>query len=58
MIHYLKNLLSKELIYYDGFNCGCCGKWWNISFTVLKRKSQGEQWDTWGLCPKGKGCNQ
>lgn len=44
-------------IYYEGYHCGCCGKWWGIPFVVSEFDSAGEWWDTWGLCPQGKGCN-
>jgi len=43
---------KKTYIEYDGFNCGCCGRWWDKPFKVPTYKSNGEWWDTWGLCPK------
>jgi len=50
--------ITKE---YPGFNCGCCGRWWNIPFKVTHYRCNlftklDENWETWGLCPKDKGC--
>jgi len=45
-------------IYYESFGCGACGKLWHIPFFVPTFDSCGEWWDTWGVCPKGKGCNK
>ena len=57
LFSYIKWLLhSKPMIKYEGFNCGCCGRWWSISFELPQYQSGGVWWDTWGLCPKGKGC--
>jgi len=47
---------GKPMIHYDGFNCGCCGQWHSIPFDVPEYKSEGEWWDTWGLCPPDDPC--
>ena len=51
-------LQGKQQVHYSGFNCGCCGKWWNISFKIPEYRSAGEWWDTWGLCPILEVCNE
>lgn len=57
LIKWFKWLLQgKPFIKYKGFNCGCCGKWWDESFEVPAYKSEGKWWDTINLCPKDKGC--
>jgi hypothetical protein len=38
------------MIHYPGFTCGCCGNWINKPFSIPKWKSEGEYWDTIGLC--------
>jgi hypothetical protein len=63
-------LRGKPTITYPGYNCGCCGKWWDETYRVphyelkesiiIKKGDslKNEVWgDTWGLCHKGKGCN-
>ncbi len=51
MIKWLKWILKgKPIIKYEGYNCGCCGKWVNEKFSVPEYKSVGRWWDTWGLC--------
>lgn len=35
---------------YPGFHCGCCGKWTEEKFKIPEYKSNGEWFDTWGLC--------
>jgi len=49
-------LNGKPMLKYEGFHCGCCGKWWDIPFEIPEYKSCGSWWDGWGLCPEGKGC--
>jgi len=44
---------GRPTITYDGFHCGCCGRWWGIPFEVRTIDSAGRWWDTWGLCPNG-----
>ena len=44
---------SKHIDYY-GFMCGCCGRWWNIRQSIPTYKSDGEWWDTVGLCRIGE----
>lgn len=44
------------MIHYDGYFCGACGRYWKIPFCVPTFDSLGRWWDTWGVCPKGKGC--
>lgn len=46
------------MIKYDGFMCGCCGIGHKIPFSVPEYESDGEWWDTVGLCPKGQGCRK
>ena len=46
-----------EMLRYEGFMCGACGKGWKETFYVPTFYSLGEWWDTVGLCPKGKGCH-
>jgi len=46
------------LIYYKGYACGCCGSYWSRPFVIPDFQSVDEWWDTWGLCPKGKGCRE
>jgi len=45
-------LNHKPMIEYDGYNCGCCGKWVNEKFKIPTYQSEGKWWDTWGLCNK------
>ena len=47
---------GRPMIKYPGFGCGCCGKYWAIPFEVPTYESSGKWWDTWGVCPPGKGC--
>lgn len=58
MFKWLKWIIKGRLIiYYLGFNCGCCGKWVKEPFSIPEYRSSGEWWDTWGLCnecQKGK----
>ena len=49
---------GKPMLHYSGFNCGCCGKRWDIPFSIPTYESCGKWWDTWGVCPIGKGCNR
>ena len=51
-------LKKKPLISYSGYNCGCCGKWYNKPFKVPKYISEGEWWDTIGICKNGEGCQK
>ena len=48
---------GKPVVKYEGYNCGCCGTYWNIPFEIPEYDSEGKYWDTWGMCPIGKGCN-
>jgi hypothetical protein len=58
MIKYLLWLLKgKPMVHYTGFNCGCCGAWYDKEYDIPEYKSFGFQFDTWGLCPKGYGCS-
>ena len=41
---------GKPMVNYDGFNCGCCGKWVWHQYSVPTYKSDGSWWDTWDLC--------
>lgn len=42
---------GKPMVEYNGFNCGCCGKWVRKNFQVPKYLA--DRWgDTWGLCEK------
>lgn len=43
-------LFRKDYVYYDGYNCGLCGKWVNEKFQLPSYDSAGEWWDTWGMC--------
>lgn len=45
--------LGKSMIYYEGYNCGCCGKWIEEPFYVRKYEAN-EFADTWGLCKECK----
>jgi hypothetical protein len=57
--NYLKWIWNgNPTIKYPGYHCGCCGEYWDIPFEIATYKSAGKWWDTWGLCPKGKGCNK
>lgn len=47
---------GRPMVHYDGFHCGCCGRWHGIPFEIPLYESVGKQWDTWGLCPEGTGC--
>ena len=49
-------LMHKPVIHYEGYHCGCCGRWHDIPFDVPEYKTCGEWWDTWGMCPDGDGC--
>jgi len=40
------------MIYYEGFHCGICGRWTFQPFELPEYKSDGEWWDTWGVCEK------
>lgn len=53
IIKWLKWLLKgKPMIYYEGFHCGICGRWTFQPFELPEYKSDGEWWDTWGVCEK------
>jgi hypothetical protein len=41
---------GKPYIDYEGYHCGCCGKWTDRKFKIPKYQSHGEWGDTWGLC--------
>jgi len=41
---------GKPMINYNGFHCGCCGKYVKEKFSVPTYKSCGKWWDTWCLC--------
>lgn len=57
LFYYLQWLYKgKPMIKYEGFHCGCCGKWHGIPFEVRKYQSAGEWWDTWDVCPKNEPC--
>ena len=47
---------GRPMVHYDGFQCGCCGRWHDIPFEIPQYESVGEWWDTVGLCPEGTGC--
>ena len=47
---------GRPMIKYEGYTCGCCGRGWKIPFEIPEYESCGDWADTWGLCPKGKGC--
>lgn len=49
-------LKGKPMITYPGYNCGCCGKWIEEEFSIPEYKSEGEYWDTIGLCKDQKVC--
>ncbi len=42
---------GRKMIWYPGFMCGCCGAWRDIPFVIPEWDSNGEWWDTVGLCP-------
>ena len=48
---------GKPVVKYPGYNCGCCGRYWSIPFEIPLYQSIDKWWDTWSLCPGGKGCN-
>ena len=48
-------LRGKPTIYYNGFNCGCCGSYVKEPLAIRNYESCGEWGDTWGLCPKCRG---
>jgi len=51
LIEYIKWLQEgKPMITYEGFHCGLCGRWEDEEFSIPKYKSDGEWWDTWGIC--------
>jgi len=57
MLRYLIWVIKrKKMIHYEGFHCGCCGKWNSIPFDIPEYKSSGDWWDTWGLCPIDNPC--
>ena len=41
---------GRKYIEYNGYHCGCCGKWTEEKLRVPKYKSGGKWWDTWGFC--------
>jgi len=47
----LWKLSGSKILIYNGYHCGCCGRWVKEVFKIPKYKSQGNYWDTWGLCP-------
>ncbi len=47
----LWKLGGSKIFLYNGYHCGCCGKWVKEVFKIQKYKSQGDYWDTWDLCP-------
>jgi hypothetical protein len=57
MLSYIKWLLKgKPTVKYEGFHCGCCGRWNDIEVEIPEYLSEGKWWDTWGICPIGEGC--
>jgi hypothetical protein len=46
-------LRGRPYLRYDGYHCGCCGRWIDESFSIPEYKSCGRWWDTWGVCPNG-----
>ena len=53
---YLKwTLFDKTYVIYDGFNCGCCGRYIKKKFKVPSYKAD-EWWDSWGLCENQEEC--
>jgi hypothetical protein len=49
-------LKGKPMIHHTGYNCGCCGKWYDEEFDVPEHKD--DWFSYWGLCPEGKGCQK
>ena len=41
---------GKPMVTYNGFNCGCCGKWITQKIEIPEYKSCGRWWDTIDLC--------
>ena len=53
MLKKIWEFLFPPPLYYEGYNCGCCGKWIHAPRWIPKRKSKGASWwDTVGLCPQ------
>ncbi len=56
-IRYLKWLINgKPMIKYSGYTCGCCGKFREDPFEIPEYDSNGEYWDTIGLCSDKYNC--
>ena len=47
-------LEGRPMVQYKGFHCGICGKYIDKQFSIPKYESDGEWWDTWGLCENCK----
>jgi len=73
LFYYVRWILrGKPMITYPGCNCGLCGKWYDEVFSVRNYYTKenivvkvGDEyffpaspWDTWGICPKGTGCQK
>ena len=43
-------LQGRPKVKYQGYHCGCCGKWIKEEFSLPIYQSYGEWWDTWRLC--------
>ena len=57
LYYYLRWLWKgKPMLHYEGFHCGCCGRWHSIPFEIPEYESSGEWWDTWGICPENDPC--
>jgi len=41
---------GKPMRHYDGYHCGCCGRWVAKPFDVPAYQSIGQWADGWGLC--------
>ena len=48
----LWEIKGKPMISYSGFNCGLCGAWVAKPFQIPTYQTDGEWWDTWGMCDK------
>ena len=43
-------LRGKPMLKYEGYHCGCCGRWVKEQFEIPTYRSDGRFADTIGLC--------
>jgi hypothetical protein len=47
---------GKPVVIYNGYNCGCCGRWIEEKFSIPTYQSVDRYSDTIGLCKNQEDC--